>query len=157
MCPRQEFLTPPQAEARLYCRQETPSCLQRPVANFASAQGEKPSRSLIPPPNAWTGSLHMGPRVQQTLQDHFCCAGTACAGSTRCAARSDHAGIATQIGVERAALPKHGKAPDRFQPAKKFHPKSLEQKASPGHGISASSNRLMAPRLICRAMRSSMS
>ena len=65
----------------------------------ASGQGE-PYCIVIPPPNV-TGSLHMGHAFQQTLMDALIRYHRMRGDNTLWQAGTDHAGIATQMVVER--------------------------------------------------------
>jgi len=67
---------------------------------FEPAGGEEPYCIMIPPPNV-TGSLHMGHAFQDTIMDALIRYHRMCGRNTLWQAGSDHAGIATQMVVER--------------------------------------------------------
>ena len=68
---------------------------------YFSPSGEgNPYCIMIPPPNV-TGSLHMGHAFQDTLMDTLIRFHRMCGDNTLWQAGSDHAGIATQMVVER--------------------------------------------------------
>src|SRR4029079_6841659 len=60
----------------------------------------KPFTILIPPPNV-TGSLHMGHALNNTIQDILCRFERLRGRDVLWQPGTDHAGIATQMGVER--------------------------------------------------------
>ncbi len=60
---------------------------------------------MIPPPNV-TGSLHMGHAFQDTIMDALTRYHRMKGYSTLWQPGTDHAGIATQMVVERCAMPK---------------------------------------------------
>ncbi|MEP1551374.1 class I tRNA ligase family protein, partial [Paraglaciecola sp.] len=64
-----------------------------------SGEGE-PYCIMIPPPNV-TGSLHMGHAFQQTIMDSLTRYKRMCGNNTLWQVGTDHAGIATQMVVER--------------------------------------------------------
>ncbi len=65
-----------------------------------AAPGENPYCIMIPPPNV-TGSLHMGHAFQDTIMDALIRYHRMCGEPTLWQAGTDHAGIATQMVVER--------------------------------------------------------
>jgi valyl-tRNA synthetase len=67
---------------------------------FAPAGGGKPYCIMIPPPNV-TGSLHMGHAFQDTIMDALIRYHRMRGDNTLWQAGTDHAGIATQMVVER--------------------------------------------------------
>ncbi|HKK04822.1 MAG TPA: valine--tRNA ligase [Gammaproteobacteria bacterium] len=67
---------------------------------FAPRGGERPFCIMIPPPNV-TGSLHMGHAFQDTIMDALVRFHRMCGEDTLWQAGTDHAGIATQMVVER--------------------------------------------------------
>jgi valyl-tRNA synthetase len=67
---------------------------------FAPQGGDKPYCIMIPPPNV-TGSLHMGHAFQDTLMDALIRYHRMRGRNTLWQAGTDHAGIATQMVVER--------------------------------------------------------
>jgi len=69
--------------------------------DYFSPSGEgKPYCVMIPPPNV-TGSLHMGHAFQDTIMDTLIRYHRMCGDNTLWQAGTDHAGIATQMVVER--------------------------------------------------------
>ena len=67
----------------------------------AGNQPDKPAYCIqLPPPNV-TGTLHMGHAFQQTLMDVLIRYHRMCGDNTNWVIGTDHAGIATQIVVER--------------------------------------------------------
>ncbi len=67
---------------------------------FAPRKGEKPYCIMIPPPNV-TGSLHMGHAFQDTIMDALIRYHRMKGDQTLWQVGTDHAGIATQMVVER--------------------------------------------------------
>jgi valyl-tRNA synthetase len=82
-----------------------PRILQRWLASglfHADATGEGPTYSIaIPPPNV-TGSLHMGHALNNTIQDVLVRYHRMLGYRTKWIVGTDHAGIATQMQVEKA-------------------------------------------------------
>lgn len=75
-------------------------------ANYFAPSGTgKPYCIMIPPPNV-TGSLHMGHGFQHTLMDILVRYHRMCGDNTLWQVGTDHAGIATQMVVERQLLQK---------------------------------------------------
>ena len=70
------------------------------VRHGASRQGAAPYSIVIPPPNV-TGSLHMGHALNNTLQDVLCRFERMRGRDVLWQPGTDHAGIATQMVVER--------------------------------------------------------
>ncbi len=87
---------PASAEARLYALWETSGAFQ------PNGTGE-PFTIVIPPPNV-TGSLHMGHALNNTLQDALCRFERMRGRSVLWQPGTDHAGIATQMVVERQMM-----------------------------------------------------
>ncbi len=95
---------PAEAEAEHYARWEQQGCF-RPEANQDS---EAPVYSIvIPPPNV-TGSLHIGHALQHTLMDVLARYKRMSGFRTLWLPGTDHAGISTQIVVERELRKKEG-------------------------------------------------
>jgi valyl-tRNA synthetase len=67
---------------------------------FAPRGGEQPYCIMIPPPNV-TGSLHMGHGFQEAIMDALIRYHRMCGCNTLWQVGTDHAGIATQMVVER--------------------------------------------------------
>ncbi|MEL6414318.1 MAG: valine--tRNA ligase, partial [Pseudomonadota bacterium] len=86
----------PQAhEQRIYKRWEDAGCF-RPSMDTSA----EPYAIMIPPPNV-TGSLHMGHALNNTVQDILCRFERMRGKNVRWQPGMDHAGIATQMVVER--------------------------------------------------------
>src|SRR5262244_115226 len=66
-------------------------------------QAAKPYCIVIPPPNV-TGSLHLGHALNNTLQDVLCRFWRMCGRDVLWQPGTDHAGIATQMVVERQLM-----------------------------------------------------
>ena len=86
--------SPAEIEQRLYQHWE--------AAGYFAPRGAGAAYCIvIPPPNV-TGTLHMGHAFQDTIMDALTRACIACAAMRRCGSPgTDHAGIATQMVVER--------------------------------------------------------
>ena len=84
---------------------------------FAPAGGDKPYCIMIPPPNV-TGSLHMGHAFQDTIMDALIRYHRMQGDNTLWQVGTDHAGIATQMVVERQleaeSKNRHDLGRDRF-------------------------------------------
>ncbi len=95
MPPRQlnKAYDPHEIEQDLYDRWESKGW-------FAPSGTGKPYCIMIPPPNV-TGSLHMGHAFQDTIMDALIRYHRMCGRNTLWQAGTDHAGIATQMVVER--------------------------------------------------------
>ena len=85
------------AEARISAMWEREECF---VAGKGAAPGAEPFSIMIPPPNV-TGSLHMGHAFNNTLQDVLVRWHRMRGFDTLWQPGTDHAGIATQMVVER--------------------------------------------------------
>ena len=84
---------PSEIERRIYERWES--------NGWFAPQGDGPSYSIvIPPPNV-TGTLHLGHAFQQTLMDALTRYHRMRGDATLWQPGTDHAGIATQMVVER--------------------------------------------------------
>ncbi len=86
-----------EAEARIYARWEENGCFR---AGANARPGADPFCIVIPPPNV-TGSLHMGHALNNTLQDILIRWKRMQGFDTLWQPGTDHAGIATQMVVER--------------------------------------------------------
>ncbi|HEX8558359.1 MAG TPA: valine--tRNA ligase [Pyrinomonadaceae bacterium] len=96
---------PRQAEERHYERWEREGCFAPEV----NADPEAPAYSIvIPPPNV-TGSLHMGHALQHTIMDVLARYHRMRGRRTLWLPGTDHAGISTQIMVERQLKKEEGK------------------------------------------------
>src|ERR1700750_417092 len=91
---------PSQVEGRIYQTWEAAGafCGGRPQRAGAPAYS-----IVIPPPNV-TGSLHMGHALNNTLQDILCRFERMRGKDVLWQPGTDHAGIATQMGVERQLM-----------------------------------------------------
>ncbi len=86
------------AETRLYTAWEDSGAFKP-----SKAEGAEPYTIVIPPPNV-TGSLHMGHALNHTLQDILCRFERMRGKSVLWQPGTDHAGIATQMVVERQMM-----------------------------------------------------
>lgn len=82
-------------EQRIYKRWEESGCFRPSMDSSA-----EPYAIMIPPPNV-TGSLHMGHALNNTIQDILCRFERMRGKNVRWQPGMDHAGIATQMVVER--------------------------------------------------------
>lgn len=108
---------------------------------FTPAKGNKYYSIVIPPPNV-TGSLHMGHGFQQTLMDALIRYHRLQGYATLWQPGTDHAGIATQMVVEKQLLQDNIRKNDLSRPA--FIEKVHEWKAVSGGRISQQIKRLGA-------------
>ncbi|MFN3960616.1 MAG: valine--tRNA ligase [Parvularculaceae bacterium] len=126
---------PASAESRLYEAWETSGAFQ------PTASGE-PFTIVIPPPNV-TGSLHMGHALNNTLQDVLCRFERMRGRSVLWQPGTDHAGIATQMVVERQMMERQ--EPKRTEIGReKFLEKVWKWKAESGGTIISQLKRLGA-------------
>jgi valyl-tRNA synthetase len=106
-----------------------------------SGEGE-PYSIMIPPPNV-TGSLHMGHAFQQTIMDTLTRYKRMSGNNTLWQVGTDHAGIATQMVVERKLTAENG--PTRKELGREaFIDKIWEWKAESGNTITNQMRRLGA-------------
>src|SRR5215211_4989504 len=91
---------PAAVEARIAARWEEAQAFK---AGRPDRQGAKPYTIVIPPPNV-TGSLHMGHALNNTLQDILCRFERMRGRDVLWQPGTDHAGIATQMVVERQLM-----------------------------------------------------
>jgi valyl-tRNA synthetase len=91
---------PAAVEARIAARWEEADAFK---AGRADRQGAVPYTIVIPPPNV-TGSLHMGHALNNTLQDILCRFERMRGKDVLWQPGMDHAGIATQMVVERQLM-----------------------------------------------------
>ena len=102
----------------------------------------KPYSIMIPPPNV-TGSLHMGHAFQQTIMDALTRYKRMSGNNTLWQVGTDHAGIATQMVVERKLAAENG--PTRKEMGRDaFIEKIWEWKAESGNTITNQMRRLGA-------------
>ena len=94
----EKSFSPSLIETRWYSHWES-SGYFRPMPD-ATANGSAPFCIMLPPPNV-TGTLHMGHAFQHTLMDALIRYHRMCGDNTLWQPGTDHAGIATQIVVER--------------------------------------------------------
>nr|WP_314264065.1 valine--tRNA ligase [uncultured Moellerella sp.] len=95
---------------------------------------------VIPPPNV-TGNLHMGHAFQQTIMDTLIRYQRMCGKNTLWQSGTDHAGIATQMVVERKIAAEENKTRHDYG-REKFIDKIWEWKAESGGNISQQMRRL---------------
>lgn len=130
---------PKEIEERWRQRWEESGCF-KPETTHSS---EKPSRPvfcvMLPPPNV-TGSLHMGHGFQHTLMDILVRYHRACGDDTLWQGGVDHAGIATQMVVERQL--EANKQSREAMGREKFIEKVYEWKAASGGNISQQMRRM---------------
>ncbi|MEM7509061.1 MAG: class I tRNA ligase family protein, partial [Pseudomonadota bacterium] len=88
------------AEARIYAKWEADGCFAAGTHNGANGSRDETFCIVIPPPNV-TGSLHMGHALNNTLQDILVRWHRMRGFDTLWQPGTDHAGIATQMVVER--------------------------------------------------------
>ncbi|MFA9488718.1 MULTISPECIES: valine--tRNA ligase [unclassified Mannheimia] len=126
-----------------------PSAVEQALYQHWESQGYfKPSEDLsapsyciaIPPPNV-TGSLHMGHAFQQTLMDTLIRFNRMEGNNTLWQAGTDHAGIATQMVVERKIAAEEGKTRHDYG-REAFINKIWDWKAYSGGTISQQMRRL---------------
>jgi valyl-tRNA synthetase len=112
---------PAAIEARWYPLWESRGLFENPPADAAAAQAQ-PARApgwclQLPPPNV-TGTLHMGHAFQQTLMDTLVRWQRMKGSDVNWVVGTDHAGIATQVVVERQlqaqGLTRHDLGRDAF-------------------------------------------
>ena len=121
---------PSEVEARIYRTWEAAGAFR---AGQPERAGAKPYSIVIPPPNV-TGSLHMGHALNNTLQDVLCRFERMRGRDVLWQPGTDHAGIATQMVVERQLM-------ERQQPGRRemgreaFLKRVWEWKAESGGAI----------------------
>src|SRR5499433_2258861 len=91
---------PADVEGRIYASWEAAGAFR---AGAGAKPGAKPYAIVIPPPNV-TGSLHMGHALNNTLQDVLCRFERMRGRDVLWQPGTDHAGIATQMVVERQMM-----------------------------------------------------
>ena len=91
---------PAAIEAKWYPRWEKAGFFRAGTKSVASAPGTAPFSIQLPPPNV-TGTLHMGHAFNQTVMDALIRYHRMLGAATLWLPGTDHAGIATQIVVER--------------------------------------------------------
>jgi len=119
-----------EAEGRIYARWEQAECFR---AGANAKPGAEPFCIVIPPPNV-TGSLHMGHALNNTLQDVLIRWKRMQGYDTLWQPGTDHAGIATQMVVERK-LAEEGNASRREMGRDAFVAKVWEWKRESGDTI----------------------
>ena len=130
---------PSEVEGRIYRTWEEAGAFR---AGRPERAGAKPYSIVIPPPNV-TGSLHMGHALNNTLQDILCRFERMRGRDVLWQPGTDHAGIATQMVVERQLM-------ERQQPGRremgreKFLERVWEWKAELGGTIANQLKRLGA-------------
>jgi valyl-tRNA synthetase len=126
---------PQSAEARIYARWEESGAFQPGMSGDAFT-------IVIPPPNV-TGSLHMGHALNNTLQDLLVRFERMRGRSVLWQPGTDHAGIATQMVVERQLMERQ-EPPRRDMGRENFVKRVWEWKAESGGMISRQLRRLGA-------------
>ena len=96
---------PSEVEGRIYKSWETAGAFK---AGRPERAGAQPYSIVIPPPNV-TGSLHMGHALNNTLQDILCRFERMRGKDVLWQPGTDHAGIATQMVVERQLMERQEK------------------------------------------------
>src|SRR5215813_6250183 len=91
---------PAEVEGRIYAKWEEAGAFR---AGRPEVRGAKPYSIVIPPPNV-TGSLHMGHALNNTLQDILARFERMRGRDVLWQPGTDHAGIATQMVVERQLM-----------------------------------------------------
>jgi valyl-tRNA synthetase len=130
---------PSEVEGRIYAAWEDAQAFR---AGRPERAGAQPYCIVIPPPNV-TGSLHMGHALNNTLQDVLCRFERMRGRDVLWQPGTDHAGIATQMVVERQLM-------ERQQPGRremgreKFLERVWEWKAESGGTITRQLKRLGA-------------
>ena len=97
---------PSEVEGRIYRTWEQAGAFR---AGQPERAGAKPYSIVIPPPNV-TGSLHMGHALNNTLQDILCRFERMRGKDVLWQPGTDHAGIATQMVVERQLMERQEKS-----------------------------------------------
>ena len=128
---------PAEMEARLYTQWEDGGYFKA-----GRKPNAKPFTIVIPPPNV-TGSLHMGHALNNTIQDILCRFERMRGRDVLWQPGTDHAGIATQMVVERL-LAKENKTDRRTMGREAFIKRVWEWKAESGGTISRQLRRLGA-------------
>ena len=128
---------PASIESRLYQRWEESGCFK--AGRVPEAE---PYTIVIPPPNV-TGSLHMGHALNNTLQDVLCRFERMRGRDVLWQPGTDHAGIATQMVVERQ-LAEQGNESRRDMGREKFLEKVWQWKEESGSTITRQLRRLGA-------------
>ncbi len=119
------------------------------VAGFrglgAPKAGEPAFAIQLPPPNV-TGTLHMGHAFNQTIMDSLTRYHRMLGHNTVWVPGTDHAGIATQIVVERQlqaqGISRHDMGPTQFEARKNFVSKVWEWKEKSGNTITTQMRRM---------------
>jgi valyl-tRNA synthetase len=119
------------------------------VAGFRGTQAPKagaPAFAIqLPPPNV-TGTLHMGHAFNQTIMDSLTRYHRMLGHNTAWIPGTDHAGIATQIVVERQlqakGISRHDMGPTPFEARKNFLSKVWEWKEESGSTITSQMRRM---------------
>lgn len=128
----EKIFSPQQIEAEIYRQWEQQGCFHVPKL-------KAPYSMVIPPPNV-TGSLHMGHGFQQTLMDVLVRYHRMLGDHTLWVVGTDHAGIATQMVVERHL---NAQGENREQLGReKFIERVWDWKKTSGHTITQQMRRL---------------
>ena len=114
---------PAEVEGRIYAAWEAGGRVPRRPAR--AREGAQPYCIVIPPPNV-TGSLHMGHALNNTLQDILCRFERMRGKDVLWQPGTDHAGIATQMVVERQLM-------ERQEPGRRdIGPREFSRGSGPG-------------------------
>src|SRR5688572_25631300 len=130
---------PSEVEGRIYAAWEDAGAFR---AGRPERAGAQPYCIVIPPPNV-TGSLHMGHALNNTLQDVLCRFERMRGKDVLWQPGTDHAGIATQMVVERQLMERQ-QAGRRDMGRGKFLQRVWEWKAESGGTITRQLKRLGA-------------
>jgi valyl-tRNA synthetase len=122
---------PAEVEGRIYQRWEAAQAFR---AGRPERRDAAPYTIVIPPPNV-TGSLHMGHALNNTLQDILCRFERMRGRDVLWQPGTDHAGIATQMVVERQMMERQENASRRDIGREKFLEKVWAWKAESGGTI----------------------
>lgn len=137
----EKSFNPAESEKRLYENWEA-SGLFKPRAAKPSDTKDDNFSIVIPPPNV-TGNLHMGHALNNTLQDILVRYNRMCGKAVLWQPGTDHAGIATQMVVERK-MAANGGLQRKDMSREDFQDKVWEWKAKSGGNITQQLRRLGA-------------
>ncbi|MDJ0630943.1 MAG: valine--tRNA ligase [Rhodobacter sp.] len=137
--PMEKTFDAAEAEPRIYAAWEAAGAF---AAGANAKDGASPFCIMIPPPNV-TGSLHMGHAFNNTLQDILTRWHRMRGFDTLWQPGTDHAGIATQMVVERA-LAKEGNEDRRTMGRERFIERVWRQKVESRGNITGQLKRLGA-------------
>ncbi|MDQ3241823.1 MAG: class I tRNA ligase family protein, partial [Actinomycetota bacterium] len=92
---------PTEVEARVFARWEEAGIFQPEPGGGSPGDGGETFSIAVPPPNV-TGALHMGHALNSTIQDSLVRLHRMRGRRTKWIFGTDHAGIGTQVQVEKA-------------------------------------------------------